>query len=432
MAKGNIILGYLRGSIGDITFYRAKGQQMSRARNRQPANPRTEPQMATRSRLANAVKFFRQVDTGFFKYAFEDRKNNESDYNAFMRHNLQESGYIGAQASKIFSWPALGIWQMSEGTLPEIGAPFPQPQDAGTSIYFDLGVTLDDSTSTIANLSNLLISGNRNVWRSGDIVTVVIYRATNRATLPTIDVTETHEASSGVIQFRLNSSDQRDLNDLTADVGGVTYALGYDSDGFFIYGLDSAGATAWANDYLGFSVIHTRNTDKGLKVSRSYLASPSWEIAVIAGSQSTQYYQDVLADWGAASTAILQGGLSEATATSSLPFGRVGAFFNTSTQEIMDAPYASVPNVRSIVFVNTPGPCEWIMIVLTDLVDISLIDYTKIRIEGLGGYQYSAGKSEYLPVQALVAFDLTTPLSIKPAEMRVYYDNILIERFAFT
>lgn len=328
MAKGNIILGYLRGSIGDITFYRAKGQQMSRARNRQPANPRTEPQIATRSRLANAVKFFRQVDTGFFKYAFEDRKNNESDYNAFMRHNLQESGYIGAQASKIFSWPALGIWQMSEGTLPEIGAPFPQPQDAGTSIYFDLGVTLDDSTSTVANLSNLLISGNRNVWRSGDIVTVVIYRATNRATLPTIDVTETHEVSCGVIQFRLNSSDQRDLNDLTADVGGVTYALGYDSDGFFIYGLDSAGATAWNNDYLGFSVIHSRNTDKGLKVSRSYLASPSWEIAVIAGSQSTQYYQDVLADWGAASTAILQGAAAtgsddviEWAATSAGPYG---------------------------------------------------------------------------------------------------------------
>lgn len=56
MATGNLLLGYGRRSIGDVTFYRSGGQQRSRARNRKPANPRSEKQSIQRMILATAAK----------------------------------------------------------------------------------------------------------------------------------------------------------------------------------------------------------------------------------------------------------------------------------------------------------------------------------------------------------------------------------------
>lgn len=56
MATGNFLLGYGRRSIGDVTFYRAGGQQRSRARNRNPRNPRSEKQAIQRMVLSAAAK----------------------------------------------------------------------------------------------------------------------------------------------------------------------------------------------------------------------------------------------------------------------------------------------------------------------------------------------------------------------------------------
>lgn len=56
MATGNLLLGYGRRSIGDVTFYRSGGQQRSRARNRKPANPRSEKQSIQRMILSTAAK----------------------------------------------------------------------------------------------------------------------------------------------------------------------------------------------------------------------------------------------------------------------------------------------------------------------------------------------------------------------------------------
>lgn len=307
MAKGNMLLGYGRGSVGDVTFYRAGGSQRARARNRQPNNPRTVKQMTQRSRFANAVKFFKQINTGFFRYAFEDRKTNESDYNAFMRHNVVNSGYIGAQASKIADWPALGLWQLSAGSLPEITAPFPQPADLPAGIAFYLGVTFSDNVITVGNLSTELINGNPSVWRSGDILTFVVYRATNAATLPTVDTEEEHRVYADYGQLILNESDTTDLLEIEATVGGFPFALAADSDGLKVIGNDSPAVTIWANDFIGISVIHSRNSASGLLVSSSTMVYNKRELPLLAMSDSGAYYNAVIADWQASAEAILQG-----------------------------------------------------------------------------------------------------------------------------
>lgn len=314
MAKGNMLLGYSRGSVGDVTFYRAGGSQRQRARNRQPNNPRTAKQMTQRSKFANAVKFFKQINTGFFRYAFEDRKTNESDYNAFMRHNVVNSGYIGAQASKISDWPALGLWQLSAGSLPEIVAPFPQPATIN-GIYFDLGFTLSsDEIQSVGDLSSALINGAPSIWRTGDIFTAVVYRATNANTLPTVDTEEDHRAMAAYAQFKLDGSDTRLLDEIPATVGGIDVVISVDTNGFYLLLASSDAPTSWQNDLYGMAVIHSRNSANGLLVSSSTMVYNKRELPLLAMDDSGAYYNAVIADWQASADAILQGAAAEVVA----------------------------------------------------------------------------------------------------------------------
>lgn len=70
MARGNLFLGMGRGSIGDVTFYRADGQQLSRVRNRSPRNPKTNPQLYQRAIMATVVKAY-QAGKAIFDHAFQ-------------------------------------------------------------------------------------------------------------------------------------------------------------------------------------------------------------------------------------------------------------------------------------------------------------------------------------------------------------------------
>lgn len=307
MAKGNIILGYLRGSIGDITFFRAKGQQLSRARNRAPANPRTVAQMDQRAKMACAVKFYTQVGTNFFKYAFEGKKDNESYFNAFVKNNILLGGYIGKQASRVYDFPALGAWQISSGTLPEITAPFPQ---SVRGVVFSVGTVSGTPLTTISDLSKALIVSDSSRWREGDILTCLCYCATNYSTLPTISTDQGNRAYTAVWQIRLSTSNTDTLPSIEFPLLDMSFDCKLDTNGLSFIG--STGSE-YTNNLYCFGLIHSRNTASGLKVSSSTIVAPQQpELLSVASSPSGNYYNAVIADWQASDDAILQGVLSTA------------------------------------------------------------------------------------------------------------------------
>lgn len=307
MAKGNIILGYLRGSIGDITFFRAKGQQLSRARNRAPANPRTVAQMDQRAKMACAVKFYTQVGTNFFKYAFEGKKDNESYFNAFVKNNILLGGYIGKQASRVYDFPALGAWQISSGTLPEITAPFPQSVNG---VVFSVGTVSGTPITTISALSKALIGSDSSRWRDGDILTCLCYCATNYSTLPTIYTDQGNRAYTAVWQIRLSTTNSATLPSIEFPLLDMSFDCQLDTNGLSFIG--STGSE-YTNNLYCFGMIHSRNTASGLKVSSSTLVAPqSPDLLSVVSLSSGSYYNAVIADWQASDEAILQGGLSVA------------------------------------------------------------------------------------------------------------------------
>lgn len=342
MAKGNIILGYLRGSIGDITFFRAKGQQLSRARNRAPANPRTLAQMDQRAKMACAVKFYTQVGTNFFKYAFEGKKDNESYFNAFVKNNILLGGYIGKQASRVYDFPALGAWQISSGTLPEITAPFPQ---SVRGVVFSVGTVSGTPLTTISDLSKALIGSDSSRWREGDILTCLCYCATNYSTLPTISTDQGNRAYTSVWQIRLSTSNKETLPSIEFPLLDMSFDCKLDTNGLSFIG---SSGSEYTNNLYCFGLIHSRNTANGLRVSSSTMVAPqSPELLSVVSLSSGSYYNAVIADWQATDDAVLQGGLSPVNNYSApLLLGRY-----TDSYELLPLPYDET--VKNAVQVST-------------------------------------------------------------------------------
>lgn len=86
MSKGNLFLGYGRGKVGDIVLSRDGGEQVARARNRNPRNPRTAQQLMQRAVIktcSDAYSYLRPI----CDHAFEGREGAALNQQEFMRRN---------------------------------------------------------------------------------------------------------------------------------------------------------------------------------------------------------------------------------------------------------------------------------------------------------------------------------------------------------
>lgn len=74
MSKGNLFLGFGRGSVGDVTLYHQDGEQIARARNRSPRNPKTALQLLQRVVLKTSsmgYSLFQEICNHSFQGAAE-------------------------------------------------------------------------------------------------------------------------------------------------------------------------------------------------------------------------------------------------------------------------------------------------------------------------------------------------------------------------
>lgn len=119
MAKGNPFFGQLSGAVGDVVFSRLNGQQISRSRNRNPHNPNTAKQRYQRARMATAVEFYARGQKALFNFAFESKTQRESDFNAYIRANVNNTPVLDP-ASLREGMPPIGNYVMSQGSLSPI------------------------------------------------------------------------------------------------------------------------------------------------------------------------------------------------------------------------------------------------------------------------------------------------------------------------
>lgn len=295
MAKGNMMLGYSRGSVGDVTFSRLKGQQIAKARNRNPNNPKTKTQMMQRSLFVSATKFYQQARAKFFKFAFEDKKLHESDFNAFMRHNVKNGTNMSQEAVKAYNYPALGLWALSKGSL----EPFVQKSE-GNYYKANTGIVVPSDyqvPTTVGALSATLIQSNR--FQVGDMLTMVNYGFTlvGAAPVPTLSpLNDDYMTYFTYKQMVINteSTDSLTKYDLGVEVDGTTHVL---------Y-ITSTGAV-YDERYVAVCLIHSRQTSNGLLVSDSVLLGSGLFDQAVTACADDAYIQQVLNAWGATEEAIL-------------------------------------------------------------------------------------------------------------------------------
>ena len=401
MAKGNMLLGYARGSVGDVTFYRDGGLQRARARNRRPGNPRSSRQMTQRALFANAVKFHKLAVSKFFKFAFEDKKANESDYNAFMRENLKRGVLISKTAFDTQDYPALGDWILSRGSLAEIFGVAVGDDVATQSMHFPLpcrDVTLL-SNPTIGDISQALISQAQGQWMVGDIITLVEVTA-GKYDVPTATPTPRRYLTNFLLwQFIVDPSDTRTFKSLVQDF----YISNQTIDGVkrlcISVGVNAESAAEyWQQGLHQAGVIHSRVGDT-TQVSRCELVANANYRQAIEDAQADSYVSAVLADWQASGEAILQGSLADpyqafGIASTTYDYNNAPAAtgatadsdFNVNAMLVTSAnPYLAVLGFRFNC--NTAAEAQRLAVAIPRAEsDRSMVDLSNVNIDFFGTY----------------------------------------------
>lgn len=322
MAKGNMILGYLRGAIGDIVFWRAKGQQMARARNRAPSNPRTEYQVTQRAKWANVAKFVKMAPPKFFKFAFEGKGVSLSDYNVFYRENLLRSPMMSRTASANPAYPALGNFVLSRGSLPSIGALMEYSAVTLDTPFFKLAegnnITIPtEGGRTVSWLTNQLLTLAPSRYRLGDILTFVKISCNNFGTPLAYPELSDYGYSFEYYQIILSMTDTTPIK---TRLGGLARlnTIGDNKLLGISYGSDTGqtGAVEWSSNLHATCMIHTRNVSGGLLVSSEELTgNENYAMLTEQALTNSVYIQQVFTDWRAADNAILSGAATSGTTT---------------------------------------------------------------------------------------------------------------------
>lgn len=109
MAKGNPFLGMARGSAGDLTFYRAYGEQVFRARNRHPSNPRTTLQLLQRVVMLTVQRAYSMLSP-IADHAFQGRAKGTMSQARFTALNINKLRLGLATAIEEISAGLPGSW----------------------------------------------------------------------------------------------------------------------------------------------------------------------------------------------------------------------------------------------------------------------------------------------------------------------------------
>lgn len=152
MSKRSLFWGQASGKLGEAVYYRAGGEQRTRAYVAKIKNPKSRAQALQRTKFNNMVAVFRGTSV-FVKSLFKAEKSSQSPFNAFVKRNFplcltvadREMVELGEGGSQNFVF-ANGL--VNFNTVPSI-IPFkPLGNEENTLEYFwGLGIAGGDVNS---------------------------------------------------------------------------------------------------------------------------------------------------------------------------------------------------------------------------------------------------------------------------------------------
>lgn len=170
MSKRNLLLGTAAGKVGDLVFYRAGGEQRTRAKVT-PNNPKTYAQQAQRSRLANVTLTYRAL-SALLKDTFPNRPIKQTAFNAFSADALPIAPYLpkgNADKGEFILSPVL----VAKGSLP---VPFEAVSAGDNGGSVEMAFAAAANPTTVGELSEALIDWRPCCFAQGGAL-VLVYLA---------------------------------------------------------------------------------------------------------------------------------------------------------------------------------------------------------------------------------------------------------------
>lgn len=279
--------------LAGAVLYEAMGQTRARQLATSVSNPRTEAQMTQRIKWANLVNFYR-ANRGWMKYAFEAKKSNQSEYNAFMSRNVTASTIAltkdMAAAGACVAYPYI----ITQGSLPSVEW-YNSESVVKSNIYLAPNNTMDDY-NVVGEFARDIIAYNPGV-REGDQLSLIrVTQMTNNVTgYPYIVVRE--------YEVLMDTSSTQSLYDFIPE----SY---FSADGSAENNTLNVPKT---NRQGGFAVILSRTIGGKTYVSSQNLVMVNNEV-LISQYSSNQAVQAAIDSYGESSDAFLSS-VSAAAAT---------------------------------------------------------------------------------------------------------------------
>lgn len=299
MSKGSLFFGHARGKLGQVVLSTVKGQQIARAWQPKVANPRTTAQQAQRAKFANAVKFYRRATSNLFNFAFEDKRKTESDYNAFMRHNVDRAMIVNRASYDNINYPAIGYnWLMSSGSLGVVN-PVKNENDTKQVIFRSVALSGEKvyGDFTVADVSAAF--NEKLGTLDGDFVTFVAVGSS---------ASEIGDEPSSlpiwaVNQLQLDSNNTTDKIIKIFDSQTPAWSTVITKEGDENYFTVTNASACW------FAVILSRVTSSGVLVSSSDLVGNQFAENIYQASLQQSYRAAALNSWDRQANPILKGSI---------------------------------------------------------------------------------------------------------------------------
>ena len=279
MGKLTGIISKISGSAGNVTFKQRSGETIVSEKVTQVRNPRTNAQMQTRTKWANIVAMYKGIRP-LINYGFESKPKNLSDYNMFVKVNMQRTPVYLTKQQVAGGACVAAPYQFTQGSLPAIVVTG-SGNGAKTDIYLG-GITLGSAT-TVAQFAQAVVENNAD-YRYGDQIS--FFRIAQKVNEET-GIPYCQFSASKVV---LDAADtETKLWDAVNRVGfsAVDSVLGHSESNF-------VGAFGW---------VHSRKTDgKTLVSSQSLVAVND---ALLAEHQGDMAYNLAKSSYGQSTEAFL-------------------------------------------------------------------------------------------------------------------------------
>lgn len=266
---------WLNGTIqklGGAVTYQLKGQQIIRKEAAKVSNPRSKAQMNQRVRLANLVNFYRANASWMKRGAFENKKQKQSDYNAFVSRNIKPGRIALTKAEALAGAVIVDFYQVTDGSLESINTSV-----NGNTLSIPASNLTTSNSPKVNEVTMALMETYPSLKLGDQISIIVLLNKRDTAGYPRVKVFAN--------EFLLDEDNELSVSEYVR-VGNRERAISTTN------GALKLAVTPQNGESVAFVVCVSRTTSNGLKVSPSWV-DMSDEAFVNGYSDSTQFQKAI-------------------------------------------------------------------------------------------------------------------------------------------